>query len=1161
MLTVTKAGTGAGTVTSSPAGINCGATCSASFAPGSVQLTATPNAGSTFAGFSGGGCGATSPCTVSLSANTTVTATFNDTQAPTAPTSLTATPISVSQINLFWTASTDNMAVAGYWIERCLASSCTYARVNGALVTGTTYNDTTGLTAGTAYNYRVQAVDAVPNPSAYSTVATASTFATLTLSKAGSGAGLVTSSPAGINCGATCSASFASGTSITLTAAPTNSIFDGYSGGCTGTTTSCTFTITANTTVTATFTNAGQLAGTITRSTDSAPLSGALVEALQAGQVKASATTPSNGNYLLGPIPVGSYDLRISEAGYVTAQQNGLSVTGGSTVTTNVVLTPTDTTPPAVTITFPGDQAQLTVKTITVSGTLDDPTATVTVNGVTADVSSGLYSAAGVTLPPGANDITIRAVDPFGNVTTQLRHVFLENIPPVVQITAPAAGVVLSVPTLTVTGTIDDPTAPVTVNGVTATVNGNQFTVTNLPAPEGALVLTARAEDPAGNVGTDARTVTVDRTPPTVTLSVPSETAAGRNLAIHLEATDNLGLREIALSIGGKAAASFSSSPADFTYTVPPDTPVGTVLSLLGQAVDAAGLTQGQGGSVLVNVPTQAPGFAQGRVLDDAMGLPLSAVTVTLDADTQLSDAEGTYLFNRTGGTIRLSFEKAGYTDAERSGDLPAGQKVTLLDARLTPIDSRDNLIGAAGGRGSNQAGTLFLEVPSGALAAQRSIRITEISNQGLIDRLPLGWSPVSAVDLRVAGDDTVYTLNGVLTFPNRLNLAAGSSVVAAKYDRSSHAWRAISPGTVPVDGKGVNLSVLQTGQYLLLVADAGATAPPAPVVNALLQGASASSIPNLQVSGSVIPKATVPGGPMQAVGEVVVLTDQPVASGLRLSAKVAEQFDLRDQTQQLADFGQDLIVYQWPPSSSASTPPAARLSTKFPITPSKTFTLTELALGKVTVDFTLPPQDRAGSLVGTAGGTLNGSDGLLVSIPAGSLSAETLAKVEGVTISSFALPTGWTLVRSVLLDLTQAQLTQSAQISLPTPAGLAPNRPILIGRVTNIQGERGLKLVAFGKISGNLLVSAPTLYGTTLPGIRQGGEYLLIQPTGDIGFVGGVVSGAGGSPKSGVRVKGPEGPFFDSPLPTGSIGLPSSSGAVRLRRRISPARNRRRRR
>ena len=78
-VTLTVAVTGSGTVTSTPAGIDCGPTCSASFSTGtSVTLTATPAVGSTFAGWSPVECGG--PLT--LSADTTCTATFNLTNRP-----------------------------------------------------------------------------------------------------------------------------------------------------------------------------------------------------------------------------------------------------------------------------------------------------------------------------------------------------------------------------------------------------------------------------------------------------------------------------------------------------------------------------------------------------------------------------------------------------------------------------------------------------------------------------------------------------------------------------------------------------------------------------------------------------------------------------------------------------------------------------------------------------------------------------------------------------------------------------------------------------------------------------------------------------------------------------------------------------------------------
>ena len=78
--------------------------------------------------------------------------------------------------------------------------------------------------------------------------------ATLTVARAGGGSGSVTSAPSGISCGATCSAVFNPGTSITLTATPVaGSVFSGWSGGgCSGTGT-CSLTLNASTTVTATF--------------------------------------------------------------------------------------------------------------------------------------------------------------------------------------------------------------------------------------------------------------------------------------------------------------------------------------------------------------------------------------------------------------------------------------------------------------------------------------------------------------------------------------------------------------------------------------------------------------------------------------------------------------------------------------------------------------------------------------------------------------------------------------------------------------------------------------------------------------------------------------------------------------------------------------------
>ena len=91
-----------------------------------------------------------------------------DTAAPSIPTGLTATAISSSQINLSWTASTDNVAVTGYQVLR--------GGVVIATVATTSYSNT-GLTAGTNYVYTVKAVDAAGNASVASGSANATTLA------------------------------------------------------------------------------------------------------------------------------------------------------------------------------------------------------------------------------------------------------------------------------------------------------------------------------------------------------------------------------------------------------------------------------------------------------------------------------------------------------------------------------------------------------------------------------------------------------------------------------------------------------------------------------------------------------------------------------------------------------------------------------------------------------------------------------------------------------------------------------------------------------------------------------------------------------------------------------------------------------------------------
>src|SRR2546422_2307 len=103
----------------------------------------------------------------SAAVSVTVSNSVPDITPPSVPTNLSASAVSSSQITLSWTASTDNVGVAGYTIYRGGSQIATTSL--------TSYSDT-GLSPSTAYVYQVAAFDAAGNVSALSAAASAATL-------------------------------------------------------------------------------------------------------------------------------------------------------------------------------------------------------------------------------------------------------------------------------------------------------------------------------------------------------------------------------------------------------------------------------------------------------------------------------------------------------------------------------------------------------------------------------------------------------------------------------------------------------------------------------------------------------------------------------------------------------------------------------------------------------------------------------------------------------------------------------------------------------------------------------------------------------------------------------------------------------------------------
>lgn len=214
---LTTTGQSAGSVTSSPTGINCDSAASptpctsenAAFASGSVvTLTPAAPAGSVFAGWSGGGCSGTGICTVTVSGNLSVTALF---QVGTTTHNLA---VVVSPTGSGTVTSNDGHISCPTTCSHDFTESSTTLTATPA--TGYTF---TGWTGGGCSGSSTCTVSLTSAQSVTATFAVLPINYTLTATKSGTGTGTVTASTAGISCGSTCSASVSSGTAVTLTAA------------------------------------------------------------------------------------------------------------------------------------------------------------------------------------------------------------------------------------------------------------------------------------------------------------------------------------------------------------------------------------------------------------------------------------------------------------------------------------------------------------------------------------------------------------------------------------------------------------------------------------------------------------------------------------------------------------------------------------------------------------------------------------------------------------------------------------------------------------------------------------------------------------------------------------------------------------------------------
>jgi hypothetical protein len=311
-----------------------------------------------------------------------------------------------------------------------------------------------------------------------------------------------------------------------------------------------------------------------------------------------------------------------------------------------------DTTPPRLTLARPAPGALLNAATVRVTGMASDDNGVgqVEVAGQRVAVNADGSFGAQVPLVEGSNVIVARALDVAGNESDQTLTVVRFSLPQVA-ITSPADLSYVVATTVTVSGTVSDPTATVIVNGQPATVGGGAFIATGVPLVEGGNIVTATAVSATGHAATATINVVRDLTAPLLAFSYPQDGATVYESTITVSGLVNdivagtVNASQATVVVNGQPAAVANRSFVASVALVPGSNVV------TAQAKDVSGNTSQASITVRLQAASSprvaiASGGGQSGVIATQLGAPL--VAALLDASGQ--PVAGQRLFFRVRG-------------------------------------------------------------------------------------------------------------------------------------------------------------------------------------------------------------------------------------------------------------------------------------------------------------------------------------------------------------------------------------------------------------------------------------------------------------------------------------------------------------------------------
>ena len=620
--------------------------------------------------------------------------------------------------------------------------------------------------------------------------------------------------------------------------------------------------------VTFTINTTGSITGTITRASDSAPINGAFVEAMQSDSVSGFTASASNGSYTISSLNAGTYDVRVSAIGYQTGVQTGVVVTSSNSTTIDKNLVDVATsgltyiynelgrllavvTPSEVATYSYDDVGNLTGITrgnaslvsiieftpnsgvvgtpVTIYGTGFSATPgnnTVKFNGVTAVVTSSTPTEIVTSVPAGATTGPISITAPAGTASSSTSFVIGDPESPTITSFSPTIGIVGTA--VTITGTNFEPSFQNNKTKFNLT-NGPNTAATNTTlaatVPSGAGSGRITVSTPVGSA-TSSGDFFIPPSPYTVAdVAVTGRMAVGENKIVTLNTANKIGIVVFNGSAGdrvslGMTAVTIGLSAGGTNVSI--RDPFGSILMAPfnvgtdGGGTDTITLPVDGTYSIVVD-PIDAYTGSLTLVLSAEVALPISIDCASLSLSLP-----------RTGQNARLTFSGT----AGQQVNIGVSSSTIGFSTWGTYISARNpdnSTLLAAVDTGPDGYGTNTLSLPATGtytifvdprLAFTGNITITLSSE--LNSPITIDGSAVS-LSLSRPGQNARLTFSGItgqrVSFgmgPSTIGFSFFGTYISAKNPDGSNLVSQVDTGT---DGYSSNtLTLPSTGTYSIIV-------------------------------------------------------------------------------------------------------------------------------------------------------------------------------------------------------------------------------------------------------------------------------------------------------------------------------------------------------